>query len=109
MITRCSVRHPRGASRHLGGKRSFGVWFEHAQTVMAQVHARVLPAAPFAHRGFSRHTIDALCAHGIDFPERLLFATKAELKDIPEIGKASLNEIMSYRARFLNATINAAS
>jgi DNA-directed RNA polymerase alpha subunit len=59
------------------------------------------PRRPFDDRGFSRRTIDALVARGIDAPERLLFATEAELKQIPGVGRASLGEIMGYRARFL--------
>ncbi len=55
----------------------------------------------FLDRGFSNRTIDALVARGIDAPEHLLFATEAELKKIPGIGKASLDEIMCYRARYI--------
>jgi DNA-directed RNA polymerase alpha subunit len=61
----------------------------------------MLPRAPFHNRRFSRRTIDALIARGIDAPERLLFATEADLKRIPGVGRASLNEIMRYRAQFL--------
>jgi DNA-directed RNA polymerase alpha subunit len=57
--------------------------------------------APFRDRGFSDRTIDALIAHGIDTPERLLFAPEADLKSIPGIGKASFEEIMRYRTRFI--------
>jgi DNA-directed RNA polymerase alpha subunit len=60
-----------------------------------------LARAPFQNRNFSDRTINALIAKGIDAPERLLFATEAELKRIPGIGPASLAEIMCYRARFL--------
>jgi hypothetical protein len=40
-------------------------------------------------------------ACGINAPERLLFMTPAQLKNIPGVGKASLAEIMRYRSRFL--------
>jgi hypothetical protein len=56
---------------------------------------------PFEYRGFSRRTIDAFIARGIDAPERLLFFTETELRQIPGIGRASLDEIMHYRARFI--------
>jgi DNA-directed RNA polymerase alpha subunit len=62
---------------------------------------KLLAKAPFDHRRLSARTIDALAACGIDAPERLLFATEAELKNLPGIGKASLGEIMRYRMRFL--------
>ena len=61
----------------------------------------MLAAAPFSDRGFSKRTMTALIAHGIDAPERLLFASYADLKSIPGIGKASLDEIMRYRTRFI--------
>jgi DNA-directed RNA polymerase alpha subunit len=57
--------------------------------------------APFRDRELSDRTIDALVACGIDAPERLLFATEAELKNLPGVGRASLGEIMRYRMRFL--------
>jgi hypothetical protein len=55
----------------------------------------------FSDRGFSDRTVKALVARGIDAPERLLFASEAELRKIPGIGKSSFDEIMRYRARFL--------
>ena len=58
-------------------------------------------AASFGGRGFSDPTIAALVAHGIDAPERLLFASYADLKRIPGVGKASFEEIMRYRTRFI--------
>jgi hypothetical protein len=54
----------------------------------------------FLVRGFSDRTVDALLAHGINAPERLLFAVEADLKGIPGIDKASFDEIMRYRRRF---------
>ena len=68
----------------------------------SEVAKYMLSRAPFHNRGFSGRTIDALIARGIDAPERLLFATEADLKRIPGVGRASLNEIMRYRAQFLS-------
>jgi DNA-directed RNA polymerase alpha subunit len=45
--------------------------------------------------------VNALFTRGIDAPERLLFASEAELAKIPGIGKASLDQIMRYRARYV--------
>jgi hypothetical protein len=58
----------------------------------------------FRDRKLSPHTIEALIAHGIDAPERLLFMTKADLKAIPGIGKSSMAEIAAYRAIFIQPT-----
>jgi hypothetical protein len=55
----------------------------------------------FDGRGFSDRTVKALVARGIDAPERLLFAAETEFRKIPGIGKASVDEIMRYRARFI--------
>jgi DNA-directed RNA polymerase alpha subunit len=63
--------------------------------------ADILRCALFYGRGFSRRTANALFTRGIDAPERLLFASEAELKKIPGIGKVSLDEIMRYRARYI--------
>jgi DNA-directed RNA polymerase alpha subunit len=63
--------------------------------------SRLLARSLFNNRGLSARTIEALVACGIDAPERLLFATEAELKRLSGIGKASLGEIMRYRTRFL--------
>jgi hypothetical protein len=60
--------------------------------------------APFRDRGFNDHTIRALVDYGIDAPERLLFMQPAELKNIRGIGKASFEEIMRYRAKFVSPT-----
>jgi DNA-directed RNA polymerase alpha subunit len=56
----------------------------------------------FNDRGLSEGTVHALVDAGIDAPERLLFATETEVRKIPGIGEASLDEIMRYRARFLD-------
>jgi DNA-directed RNA polymerase alpha subunit len=61
----------------------------------------ILVRMPFRDRGLSDRTIEALVGAGIDAPERLLFATEAELKRLPGIGKAAFSEIMRYRLRFL--------
>jgi hypothetical protein len=53
----------------------------------------------FSGRGFSKRIIEALVA--IDAPERLLFMTEKQVKSIPGIGKASIAEIMAYRAKFI--------
>ncbi len=55
----------------------------------------------FHGRGLSNRTVDTLANFGIDAPERLLFMTEGEIKKIPGVGKASLVEIMGYRARFM--------
>ena len=53
-------------------------------------------------RGFSKHTVDALLAHGISAPERLLFMTETELQNISGIGASSLAEILRYRKQHLS-------
>lgn len=68
-----------------------------AESAMADILRRAL----FYGRGFSRRTVNALFNRGIDAPEWLLFVSEAELKKIPGIGKASLDEIMRYRARYI--------
>jgi DNA-directed RNA polymerase alpha subunit len=62
----------------------------------------LLRGQKFEGRGFSRRTIDALLAHGISAPERLLFMTETELQNIPGIGAISLGEIARYRNRHLS-------
>ena len=57
----------------------------------------ILRGQKFEGRGFSRCTVDALLAHGISAPERLLFMTEIELQNIPGIGAISLAEILRYR------------
>ena len=67
--------------------------------------ARVaLKNIPFRDRRFSKRTVDALVAHGIDAPERLLFMTEAQLREVPGIDKASMAEINAYRDRCLKAS-----
>ena len=56
----------------------------------------------FEGRGFSKHTVDALLAHGISAPERLLFMTETELQNISGIGASSLAEILRYRKQHLS-------
>jgi DNA-directed RNA polymerase alpha subunit len=56
---------------------------------------------PFSDRGLSRRTIDALLDASIDAPERLLFMSEQQIKGIPGIGKASVTEIASYRAKYI--------
>jgi hypothetical protein len=68
---------------------------------MARLYAEAGLGSAFRDRGFSDRTIKTLVTSGIDAPERLLFATEADLKAIPGIGKAALGEIMRYRERFL--------
>ena len=58
--------------------------------------------APFNDRGFSVRTIRALMDYGMDSPERLLFTNLQELRRIPGVGKASLDEIRKYRNRFIS-------
>lgn len=69
--------------------------------VATEIARTTLSGNIFRDRGFSERTVKALVTRGIDAPERLLFATETELKQIPGIGKASFGEIMTYRARFL--------
>jgi hypothetical protein len=63
----------------------------------------VLEPFPFRHRGFSERTIRALMDCSIDVPERLLFMKPADLKKIPGLGKASVDEIIRYRAKFIRS------
>jgi DNA-directed RNA polymerase alpha subunit len=69
--------------------------------VAERAAADISRCALFHGRGFSRRTVNALFTRGIDAPERLLFASEAELQKIPGIGKASLDEIVRYRARYI--------
>lgn len=55
----------------------------------------------FSGRGFKDRTVEAIVVCGIYEPERLLFMSEAQLKNIPGIGKASMSEIRAYRNRFL--------
>jgi hypothetical protein len=54
----------------------------------------------FAERGLSLRTVEALWKAGIEFPERLLFATREQLASLPGIGRAGLADIHNYRERF---------
>jgi hypothetical protein len=69
--------------------------------VLARSARRVKASTRFRGRDFSRRTIDALADHGIEVPERLLFMTMQELKDIPKIRDESIKEILAYRDRFI--------
>jgi DNA-directed RNA polymerase alpha subunit len=86
-------------------KRGFYIRKPNPPRVLADVdqsaYKHVLDHRPFSGRGLSNRTIEALIASAIDAPERLLFMTPAQLRDILGIGKASLAEIMKYRSRFL--------
>jgi hypothetical protein len=42
-----------------------------------------------------------LVAAGIASPEQLLFMTKAQIQEIPGMGKTALEEIAAYRVRFM--------
>ena len=55
----------------------------------------------FQGRGLGARTVEALVTCNIDWPERLLFMAEEELKAIPGVGKASMREIETYRARFI--------
>jgi DNA-directed RNA polymerase alpha subunit len=61
----------------------------------------ILSTAPFCDRGLSQRTIQALVDCSIDAPERLLFMTEDQLKNIPGAGKESLAEIRAYRDKFI--------
>jgi hypothetical protein len=60
----------------------------------------------FEGRGFSKRTIEAFVARGIDYTKRLLFMEKKALNDIPGIGKGGLAEISDYRQRILRRTVS---
>ena len=62
----------------------------------------ILRGLKFEGRGFSKRTVDALLAHGISAPERLLFMTETELQNISGIGASSLAEILRYRKQHLS-------
>ena len=64
----------------------------------------ILRGQKFEGRGFSKRTVDALLAHGINAPEQLLFMTETELQNIPDIGAISLGEIFRYRRQHLSET-----
>ena len=62
----------------------------------------ILRGQKFEGRGFSKRTVDALLAHGVSAPERLLFMTETELQNISGIGASSLAEILRYRKQHLS-------
>ena len=62
----------------------------------------ILRGQKFEGRGFSKRTVDALLAHGISAPERLLFMTETELQNISGIDASSLAEILRYRKQHLS-------
>jgi len=62
----------------------------------------IIRGQKFEGRGFSKQTVDALLAHGISAPERLLFMTETELQNISGIGASSLAEILRYRKQHLS-------
>ena len=62
---------------------------------------RSLERHAFNGRGFKARTVEAIVACGIYEPERLLFMSGTQLKNIPGIGKASMSKITAYRNRFL--------
>jgi hypothetical protein len=45
--------------------------------------------------------IKILIAHGVDAPERLLFASESDLRKIKGLGRAGFEEVMRYRTRFI--------
>jgi hypothetical protein len=51
---------------------------------------------------FTAHVTRALISYGIDGPERLLFMSDSEIKEIPGLGKGALTEIELYREQFLS-------
>ena len=70
---------------------------------LAAQDAKADQRKPFSQRGFSERTIDALIARGITYPERLLFASEADLKALAKdlkLSKASREEIKNYVLRF---------
>src|SRR5262245_40350099 len=70
-----------------------------AAKVARTISIRLIERAPFEGRGFRDCTIEVLAACGIDAPERLLFMTIEQCREIPGIGTVSLAEIERYRAR----------
>ena len=56
---------------------------------------------PFTDRGFSCKATEVLVDCSIDAPERLLFMTVRDIKQIPNLDALALEEIMAYRAKFI--------
>jgi hypothetical protein len=52
----------------------------------------------FMHRGLSAPTIEVLIQCGIDAPERLLFMTDFQIRELPRLSLRSLAEIDGYRS-----------
>lgn len=66
-----------------------------------EIGRRLMVRITFNERGFSDRTIQALSDYGIDAPERILFMTESELREIPGVGAASIKELKAYRQRFI--------
>ena len=72
---------------------------EKAQKFKNQIEKKLEQRKPFASRGFSVGTIDALVARGVDLPEHLLFVPENFLRELG-LGDTQMNEIRSYLERF---------
>jgi hypothetical protein len=72
---------------------------ETAQKFKDEIEKRLEQRKPFASRGFSAGTIDALIAGGVDLPEHLLFVQEGALQELG-LGDIPMSEIRSYRERF---------
>jgi hypothetical protein len=72
---------------------------ETAQKFKDEIEKKLEQRKPFASRGFSVGTIDALVAGGVDLPEHLLFVPESDLEGLG-LGDAPMIEIRSYRERF---------
>jgi hypothetical protein len=80
------------------------------ERVMREVASMISPdvsrLGSFMHRGLSAPTIEVLIQYGIDAPERLLFMTEFQIRDLPRLNLRSLAEIESYRTKFVRAKPN---
>jgi hypothetical protein len=85
---------PHGYKEHLVSPLS-----EKAQKFQDEIEKKLEQRKPFASRGFSVGTIDALVARGIDLPEHLLFIPESVLPELG-LGDIPMIEIRSYRDRF---------
>jgi hypothetical protein len=72
---------------------------EKAQKFKDEIEKKLEQRKPFASRGFSVGTIDALVARGVDLPEHLLFVPESVLPELG-LGDIPMIEIRSYRERF---------
>jgi hypothetical protein len=72
---------------------------EKAQEFKDEIEKKLEQRKPFASRGFSVGTIDALIAGGIDLPEQLLYLPESSLQ-LLGLRDISMIEIRSYRERF---------